>query len=157
MQPSAPFTFKNKTLDLSRPKLMGILNITPDSFFDGGSFDRVESALGHAQRLTIEGADILDIGAESTRPNHTPLSSEDEIERLTPVLKHISTATHLPISVDTYKSKTAKIALELGADIINDIWGLSFDPHMAQVVAEHGAVPFCIRTQYVVVELGVTV
>ena len=139
MQPPTVFTFKNKTLDLSRPKLMGILNITPDSFFDGGSFDSIETALGHAQRLTIEGADILDIGAESTRPGHTPLSTEREIERLTPVLKHIASSTHLPISVDTYKSKTAKAALELGADIINDIWGLSSDPDMAQIVADYGA------------------
>ncbi len=118
---------------------MGVLNVTPDSFSDGGSFNTVETALGHAQRLTMEGADILDIGAESTRPGHVPLTAEDEIIRLTPTLKHISNSTHLPISVDTYKAKTAKAALKLGADIINDIWGLSAAPDMAEIIANYGA------------------
>ncbi len=139
MESPAVFKFKDKVLDLSRPKLMGVLNITPDSFSDGGCFQTIETALGHAQRLTIEGADVLDIGAESTRPGHTPLNAEEEISRLTPILQQISTSTHLPISVDTYKAKTAEAALNLGADIINDIWGLNSAPEMANMVGYHGA------------------
>ena len=118
---------------------MGVVNVTPDSFSDGGSFNTIEAALGHAQRLTMEGADILDIGAESTRPGHIPLCADEEIKRLLPVLQHITLSTHLPISVDTYKAKTAKVALNLGADIINDIWGLSLEPDMAQNIAHCGA------------------
>lgn len=118
---------------------MGILNITPDSFSDGGQFSDLKTALEQAKRLETEGAEIIDIGAESTRPGYTPLSAEDEIVRLIPALKALIQTTNLPISVDTYKSETAKAALEAGAHIINDIWGLTHDMDMANVVANYNA------------------
>jgi dihydropteroate synthase len=133
------FTFKSTTLDLTQPKIMGILNVTPDSFSDGGKFSNPSTALAQAMRLETEGADIIDIGAESTRPGHTPLNVEDEIARLLPTLKALIQTTNLPISVDTYKSKTAESALEAGAHIINDIWGLTHDGDMAHVVASYNA------------------
>jgi dihydropteroate synthase len=131
------FTFQSTTLDLTHPKIMGILNITPDSFSDGGQFSNLATALAQAKRLETEGADIIDIGAESTRPGHTPLSVEEELSRLLPVLKALPKT--IPISVDTYKSETAKAALNAGAHIINDIWGLTHDTDMAHVVADYNA------------------
>ncbi len=124
---------------MTSPKIMAILNITPDSFSDGGNFATHEKAISQAQRLQDEGADIIDIGAESTRPGYTPLSSAEELQRLMPILDEISRTLALPISVDTYKSRTAEAALKRGAVIINDIWGLSFDPGMASVVADFDA------------------
>jgi dihydropteroate synthase len=137
--PMSSFTFKSTTLNLTHPKIMGILNITPDSFSDGGQFSNANTALKHARLLEKQGADIIDIGAESTRPGHTPLNVEDEIARLLPTLKSLIQTTNLPISVDTYKSKTAESALEAGAHIINDIWGLTHDDDMAHVVASYNA------------------
>lgn len=132
--------FKGGVLDLSRPRLMAVLNVTPDSFSDGGLFDQPDNAVAGAMRLAAEGADILDIGAESTRPGHQPISAEDEIARLLPVLDALRAGAYpLPISVDTYKAETAAIALRRGAAIINDVWGFSRDPRMAQTVADHGA------------------
>ncbi len=133
----SPFTFQSTTLDLNHPKIMGILNITPDSFSDGGKFSNLATALAQAKRLETEGADIIDIGAESTRPGHMQLSVEDELARLLPVLKALPKT--IPISVDTYKSETAEAALSAGANIINDIWGCSFDDNMAHVVADYNA------------------
>jgi dihydropteroate synthase len=133
------FTFKSTTFNLTHPKIMGILNITPDSFSDGGQFSDLKTALMQAKRLEQEGADIIDIGAESTRPGHTPLSAEDEIARLLPALNALIQTTNLPISIDTYKAKTSKAALDAGAHIINDIWGLTHDSDMAHVVASYNA------------------
>jgi dihydropteroate synthase len=128
-----------RLLSLGRPLVMGILNITPDSFSDGGQFSDPASALAQARRMIAEGADILDIGAESTRPygGRLPVSTEDEHARLAPVLSEV-VKLGLPVSIDTFKAKTAAYALEQGATILNDVWGLQYDPDIARVAAEHG-------------------
>jgi dihydropteroate synthase len=128
-----------RLLASGRPLVMGILNITPDSFSDGGQFFDAASALAQARRMIAEGADILDIGAESTRPygGRQPVSAEDEHARLAPVLSAV-VQLGLPVSIDTFKAKTAAYALEQGAAILNDVWGLQHDPDMARVAAEHG-------------------
>jgi dihydropteroate synthase len=122
-----------------RPLVMGILNVTPDSFSDGGRFTEAAKAIAHARQMREEGADILDIGAESTRPygGMTPVTSADEIERLTPILPEV-VKLGLPVSIDTYKADTAAWALDRGAAIVNDIWGLQYDPALAPLVAERG-------------------
>lgn len=119
--------------------IMGILNVTPDSFSDGGDFIDVDNAIKHAREMVDEGADIIDLGGESTRPGHTIISSEDEIKRISPVIEKLKTEIRLPVSVDTYKSDVAKAALKLGADMINDIWGLQKDEKMAYVVSKYDA------------------
>ncbi len=119
-----------------RTYLMGILNVTPDSFSDGGKHNRREEALHHARLLIEEGADIIDVGGESTRPNYTMISEEEEIARVIPVIEAIRREFDIPISIDTYKSKVAKAACEAGANLINDIWGLKYDPEMARIVKE---------------------
>ncbi|MDL2281183.1 dihydropteroate synthase [Selenomonadales bacterium OttesenSCG-928-I06] len=123
---------KDKTL------IMGILNVTPDSFSDGGKFNNIDSALRHAEKLITDGADILDIGAESTRPygDCEKISVDAELERLIPTLEKIHKNFDIPISVDTYKAKVAAEALKHGALLVNDIWGLKFDPDMAKIIAE---------------------
>jgi dihydropteroate synthase len=123
-----------------RPLVMGVLNVTPDSFSDGGLFLEPAAAIEHARRLGAEGADIIDIGAESTRPygGARPVSLEDERGRLEPILPAVATIG-IPVSIDTIKSSVAAWALEAGAAIVNDVWGLQRDPDMARVVAEHGA------------------
>ncbi|WP_160725656.1 dihydropteroate synthase [Bacillus sp. USDA818B3_A] len=126
------------TLDYSKKTLvMGILNVTPDSFSDGGEFNHIECAVEHAREMAANGADIIDIGGESTRPGYTVISDEEEIERVVPVIKAISEQVPIPISIDTYKAEVAKQALEAGAHIINDIWGAKADGRMAQVAAEY--------------------
>jgi dihydropteroate synthase len=122
-----------------RPLVMGILNVTPDSFSDGGQFFDPAVALAHARRMAGEGADILDIGAESTRPyaGAKPVGLDDELARLAPVLPEV-VRLGLPVSIDTVKAKVAAFALERGAAILNDVWGLQRDPDMARVAAEHG-------------------
>jgi dihydropteroate synthase len=121
-----------------RTLIMGILNATPDSFSDGGRYTNVESAVAHAIAMVEDGADILDIGGESTRPGFEPVSAEEELRRILPVIRAVCQALpHIPLSIDTYKSETARQALEAGAHIINDIWGLKGDPNMAAVVAEY--------------------
>ncbi len=128
------------TLDISkRTHIMGIINITPDSFSDGGEFFEAGNAVEHALKLVDEGADILDFGGESTRPGAESLSVEEEIRRVIPVIKAVIEQTNVPISVDTYRSETARCALESGVDIINDISGLHFDPRMAETIAEFDA------------------
>jgi dihydropteroate synthase len=124
---------------LKRTIVMGILNVTPDSFSDGGQFNEPARAIVHARRMADEGADILDIGAESSRPyiGMTPVSADDELARLKPVLPAV-VKLGLPVSIDTIKAKVAAWALEQGAAIANDVWGLQRDPDMARVVAEHG-------------------
>ncbi|WP_366923317.1 dihydropteroate synthase [Metallumcola ferriviriculae] len=124
-----------------RTLVMGILNVTPDSFSDGGRFDRLEEALEQAKRLVDEGADILDVGAESTRPQAAQVSAEEEIARLKPVLERLIPEIPIPISVDTYKSETAREVLAMGVEIINDVWGLKKDSEMAEVVAQYPDVP----------------
>jgi len=123
-----------------RPLVMGILNVTPDSFSDGGRFTDPEAAIAQARRIQGEGADLLDIGAESTRPyiGARPVSLDDELARLKPVLPPVI-ALGLPVSIDTTKAKVAAWALEQGAALLNDVWGLQRDPDMARVAAEHGA------------------
>lgn len=123
--------------------VMGILNVTPDSFSDGGKWNNMDAALRHAQEMIADGADILDIGGESTRPGYTLLSEEEEISRVVPVIQAVKREFDIPVSVDTYKSQVARAALEAGADLINDIWGLKYDPEMAQVIAQAG-VPCCL-------------
>jgi len=118
---------------------MGILNVTPDSFSDGGQFVTIDSALAHAERMIAEGADIIDVGGESTRPGGEPISVEDEIERVVPVIETLAQRTSVPISVDTTKSEVARAALDAGAAIVNDISALRFDFYVADVVARAGA------------------
>ena len=131
---------RGKSLRLGeRTLIMGILNLTPDSFSDGGKHNTLESAILQAERLISDGADILDIGAESTRPGHMEVSAEEEWKRLEPVLKTLKERVNVPISIDTYKAEVAAKALEAGAEIINDIWGLQKDPDMARVVGEYSA------------------
>jgi dihydropteroate synthase len=118
---------------------MGILNVTPDSFSDGGRYLAVDAAVEHAVRMVEAGADILDIGGESTRPGHEPVPADEEIRRVIPVIRAVREALpHVPLSIDTYKAETARKALEAGVHIINDIWGLTADPEMARTAAEFG-------------------
>lgn len=126
-----------------RTYLMGILNITPDSFSDGGKFNNEESALMQAVRMVEEGADIIDVGGESTRPGSTEVSADEEIQRVTPVIQLLRKELNIPISVDTYRAKTAEAAIKAGADMINDVWGLKYDAEMAVVAAKYN-VPVCI-------------
>ena len=129
---------KSKTYNLNaRTHIMGILNITPDSFSDGGSYNSIEKAILQAKKMEEEGADIIDIGGESTRPDHDPVEVEEEIKRVVPVIEALKEEINIPISIDTYKSETAKQAIEAGADIINDIWGAKHDPDMADVAATY--------------------
>jgi len=120
-----------------RTLIMGILNVTPDSFSDGGKFNDNKKALIHAKEMVRDGADIIDIGGESTRPGHEPINTKEEISRIVPVISELSKEISIPISIDTYKAETAKSALEAGAHIINDVWGAKKDPEIANVAAEH--------------------
>ena len=126
------------TLDFSKETyIMGILNVTPDSFSDGGHFNSVERAVEQAKKMVADGAKIIDIGGESTRPGYTRISDEEEIARVVPVIKAILREDlGVVLSIDTYKSKVARAAIEAGAHIINDIWGAKADPLMAKVAAE---------------------
>ena len=119
--------------------IMGILNVTPDSFSDGGNYTNVEIAVKHAQEMIEEGADIIDIGGESTRPGHKFVSVEEEIKRITPVIKTLKKSINIPISIDTYKSQVAEEALKLGVDMVNDVWGLAYDENMADVIGKYDA------------------
>jgi dihydropteroate synthase len=122
-----------------RPVIMGIVNVTPDSFSDGGLFVAKEAALAQARRLVAEGADIVDVGAESTRPGHTPVPPDEEWARLEPLLAALVQGAGAPVSIDTYKAVTARRALAVGVCVVNDVWGLQRDPDMAPAVAEAGA------------------
>lgn len=120
--------------------VMGILNVTPDSFSDGGLWTERDAALRQAGRMAEEGAAIIDIGGESTRPGHTPVSAEDEAARVLPIVEAVKRETGLPVSIDTYKAEVARAALEAGADMVNDIWGLRHDGgEMAALIAGTGA------------------
>jgi dihydropteroate synthase len=130
--------WKNFSFDFSKKTyIMGILNVTPDSFSDGGLYFDKSSAIGRAYQMVEEGADIIDIGGESTRPGSEPISIEEELKRTTPVIESIVKKIKVPISIDTYKSEVAKVALDAGASMVNDISGLRFDPRMSEVVYEY--------------------
>ena len=124
------FDFDKKTY------IMGILNVTPDSFSDGGKFYSVEDAVSHAIEMVQDGAGIIDVGGESTRPGHNPVSVEEELRRVIPVIQEVSKRVDAPISIDTFKARTAAEAIEAGAHIINDVWGAKQDPEIADVAAE---------------------
>lgn len=117
--------------------IMGILNITPDSFSDGGDFVDIDEAVQHARQMVEEGADIIDIGGESTRPGSAEVTEEEELRRVIPVIKRLSKEIDVPISIDTYKAKVAEQAIQAGAVIVNDVWGMQKDPKMPAVVAKY--------------------
>ena len=117
-----------------RTYIMGILNVTPDSFSDGGKHNQIDFAISQTERMIKEGADVIDVGGESTRPGYTKISDYEEIQRITPVIKEIKKRFDIPISVDTYKPEVARSALENGADMINDIWGLKYHTDMANII-----------------------
>jgi dihydropteroate synthase len=130
------FKLGKYTLDSSKKTLlMGVLNVTPDSFSDGGKFTSVDSAVNHAKQLIADGADIIDIGGESTRPGAKAVSAEDELKRVLPVLEQIACDLCIPISIDTYKARVAEKAIDTGAVLVNDITALQGDPHMVNVIA----------------------
>ena len=118
--------------------ILGILNVTPDSFSDGGNFNCLDAALRHTEEMLAEGADIIDIGGESTRPGHIQISDEEEICRVAPVVACLKKEFDIPLSVDTYKSAVAEAAIQAGCDLINDIWGLQYDENMAGLIADAG-------------------
>ena len=141
---------KHLVIEPNKTVVMGILNVTPDSFSDGGKFNSVSAALAHLDEMIAAGADIIDIGAESTRPygGAEKVSAEEEKRRLLPILEAVLERTTVPISIDTYKAEVADMALEAGAHIINDVWGLQYDNgEMAQVVAKHGAPIIAMHNQ----------
>ncbi len=117
--------------------IMGILNVTPDSFSDGGKWNKKDAALKHTEEMILEGADIIDIGGESTRAGYTLLPDQEEIERVVPVIEMVKKNFDIPISVDTYKSAVAEASVKAGADLVNDIWGLKYDQKMADVIAKN--------------------
>lgn len=126
-----------------RTLIMGILNVTPDSFSDGGQYVSIDTAIQRALQMVAEGADIIDIGGESTRPGFAKVSEEEELRRVIPVIAALREAVPVPISIDTYKAEVARQALEAGAHIINDVWGGLADPRMAAVAAQYDC-PFII-------------
>lgn len=123
--------------------VMGILNVTPDSFSDGGKFNDLDKALYHVEEMVTDGMDIVDVGGESTRPGYTLLSDEEEIHRVIPIIEGIKSRFDIPISLDTYKGKVAQAGVEAGVDMINDIWGLKYDDILAGVIAKSG-LPCCL-------------
>lgn len=130
--------FRHRRFDLSeRTHIMGVLNVTPDSFSDGGKFLNLEKAVSHGVKMAEEGADIIDIGGESTRPGSQPVSLEEETKRVIPVVETLAKKIQIPISIDTYKSQIARQALDAGAEMINDISGLRFDSDMPELVAKY--------------------
>lgn len=134
----------NKTFDTKHHGyIMGILNVTPDSFSDGGKYDHLDAALKHAEEMIKDGAAIIDVGGESTRPGYTLISDEEEIGRVTPVIEALKKEFDVPVSLDTYKSGVARAGIEAGADLINDIWGLKADKKMAEVIAK-AKLPSCL-------------
>lgn len=126
-----------------RTLIMGILNGTPDSFSDGGKYNTSDAAVKRTLEMIAEGADVIDVGVESTRPGHTPITVEEELRRMEEILLPVLEASTVPVSVDTYRAKTAEYALSKGAHILNDIWGLQYDPDMAAVAAKY-SVPVII-------------
>lgn len=136
MSTHQPLTINGVTLDFSKETfIMGILNVTPDSFSDGGKFDTFDTAITQAKKMIAEGAKIIDVGGESTRPGYTRISDEEEIARITPVIKALAKEPNVIISIDTYKSAVAEAAIQAGAHMINDIWGGKADAQMVHVAA----------------------
>lgn len=134
----------NREFDLiNKTYIMGILNVTPDSFSDGGRWNDLETAKRHVAEMIEEGADIIDIGGESTRPGYTVLPDEEEIARVVPYIEMVKKNFDIPVSVDTYKGGVAEAAIKAGADLINDIWGLKWDDKLAGVIARSG-LPCCL-------------
>ncbi|KEI01740.1 dihydropteroate synthase [Clostridium botulinum] len=128
----------SKTFELGKQTyIMGILNVTPDSFSDGGNFNNIERAINHAKKMIDAGADIIDIGGESTRPNHAPVDEEEEIKRVIPIIKALSQEIDVPISIDTYKGRVAELAIKAGASLINDIWGFKKDDNISKIAAKY--------------------
>lgn len=119
--------------------IMGILNVTPDSFSDGGKYNHLDAALRHTEEMIRDGADIIDVGGESTRPGHVVITEEEEIARVTPVIEAIKRNFDIPISIDTYKGKVTLAALQAGADLVNDIWGFKHDSKVAEYTAKYKA------------------
>lgn len=151
LQGFAPYDLKcgPYSLPLGRRTLvMGILNVTPDSFTDGGKFYALDKAVEQAKLMVADGADIIDVGGESTRPNATPLEEEEELRRVLPVVEKLAGEINVPISVDTYKASVARQAVEKGAVIVNDVWGLRKDPDMAKTVAELGVPYIMMHNQH---------
>ncbi len=137
--PNRWLTVGRRRFDLSRRTLiMGVINVTPDSFSDGGRFFSLEAALGQARQLIAAGADLLDVGGESTRPFSEPVPVVEELDRVVPVIEAIRRESDIPISIDTYKTAVAEAALAAGADLINDISACRFDPDMAPLAAKAG-------------------
>ena len=134
----------NKEFDFDKNAyVMGILNVTPDSFSDGGKWNEIDKALKHVEQMINDGADIIDIGGESTRPGYVPVTPEEEVERIVPFIEKINENFSVAISVDTYKAYVAENAIKAGAHLINDIWGFKGDKDMAKVVARYN-VPYCL-------------
>lgn len=123
--------------------VMGILNVTPDSFSDGNKFNSIDKAIDHTAQMIEEGASIIDVGGESTRPGYTKISDEEEIERVVPILESLKKRFDIPLSIDTYKNQVAKAAFEAGADLLNDIWGLKYDNKIAEIAAAYQK-PVCL-------------
>ena len=139
LMPTRNLFCRDRHLVLGRePLIVGILNVTDDSFFDGGRFNALDSAVAHARQLITEGAALIDIGGQSTHPGYAELLPEEEIARVVPVIRALSSHVDVPLSIDTYKSTVAHAAIEAGAHIVNDIHGLQRDPNMASVIAQSG-------------------
>lgn len=126
-----------------RTYVMGILNVTPDSFSDGGKWNDRDRALKHVEEMVEQGADLVDVGGESTRPGYAPVAEEEEIERTAPIIQAVKERFDVPVSLDTWKAKVARAGIQAGADLINDVWGLKRDGKMAEVIAE-SALPCCL-------------
>jgi len=138
---------RNCSLVMDRPYIVGILNVTPDSFSDGGHFIGLQQALAHGRKMAAEGADLIDVGGESTRPGAAPVSEQEELDRVVPVVEALGREIGLPLSVDTTKSAVAREAISAGAAFVNDVSGLTFDAEMAGVVAESEAGVFVMHTR----------
>lgn len=134
----------NRVFDTSKEcYIMGILNVTPDSFSDGGKWNNIERAKWHTRDMINEGAAIIDVGGESTRPGHQQITVQEEIERVVPIIEMIKSNFDIPVSIDSYKSQVVEAALEAGADMVNDIWGFKYDAKVAELTAKYG-VPCCL-------------
>ena len=149
MNKSHKYHTKRRSLELGKQTyLVGILNLTPDSFSDGGKYQEIDLAVKQFHQMVNEGAVIIDIGGESTRPGHTPVSALEEIGRVLPVIKKIRPQTDALISIDTSKSEVADAALKAGADIVNDVWGAQRDPKMGDVIADHKAACILMHNRF---------
>lgn len=145
--PAIYWDVAGRRLDLSRPLIMGILNVTPDSFSDGGRWINPQQAVDHALEMVESGADIIDIGGESTRPFAPPVAEDEELRRIVPVLEKLQGKISVPLSIDTYKASVARQAVEGGCAIVNDVSGLTFDPAMAETIAATGAGAVLMHTR----------